>query len=203
MKTRSMPVLPILFLLAVLLPACRADQNPAGPIGIVPAGKPEKQARPEDAWAVLSACFRPKEGGGTEYPPDYAGAWIDGEKLHVALCPEAERGEDDPDCTSLLSGFGCVVFEEAEYPLNDLLRVQLRVFPRLCETFKVYEIGPDERENLLRLGADKSEDKEKIYDKIDEILEEEGLRTGVFKGIAARDLFIVEDGEPVRDAAFE
>ncbi len=91
-----------------------------------------------------------------------------------------------------------MVFEEEKYPLNDLLSVQNRVFQRLHETFKVYTIGPDEKENLLRLGVDKSEDKEQIYNRIDEILKEDDMRTGALKGTTARDLFVIEDSEPVR-----
>lgn len=188
----------LLTLFAVLLTSCKADQEPAEPTGIVPSGKPATQIGALEAWDVLTTCFQPKEGGGTVYPPDYAGAWIDGEKLHIAIATEAERSEDCPDYEALLAGFDCVVFEEGKYPLNDLLSVQNRVFQSLHETFMVYTIGPDEKENLLRLGVDKSEDKEQIYNRIDEILKEDDLRTGVLKGIKARDLFVIEDSEPVR-----
>ena len=188
----------LLTLFAVLLTSCKADQEPAEPTGIVPSGKPATQIGALEAWDVLTTCFQPKEGGGTVYPPDYAGAWIDGEILHIALATEAERSEDCPDYEALLAGFDCVVFEEGKYPLNDLLSVQNRVFQSLHETFMVYTIGPDEKENLLRLGVDKSEDKEQIYNRIDEILKEDDLRTGVLKGIKARDLFVIEDSEPVR-----
>ena len=197
-KPRTAPSIALLSFLAalfLLLSACAADREPAEPAGIVPSGKPAEQIGPLEAWDVLSTCFRVREGGGTEYPPDYAGAWIDGDELHVALVPEAENG---PDYDSLLAGFGCVVFEEAKYPLNDLLALGNRVFRRLGETCRVYVIGPDERENLLRLGADRSEDKDEIYEKIDGILDEESLRTGVFEGIRAEDLFVVEDAEPIR-----
>ena len=188
----------LLTLFAVLLTSCKADQEPAEPTGIVPSGKPATQIGALEAWDVLTTCFQPKEGGGTVYPPDYAGAWIDGEILHIATATEAERSEDCPDYEALLAGFDCVVFEEGKYPLNDLLSVQNRVFQSLHETFMVYTIGPDEKENLLRLGVDKSEDKEQIYNRIDEILKEDDLRTGVLKGIKARDLFVIEDSEPVR-----
>ncbi len=197
MKTTKILFL-LLMLLAVLLTSCKADREPAEPTGIVPSGKPPTQIGTQEAWNVLTACFQPKEGGGTVYPPDYAGAWIDGEELHIAIAAEAERGEDCPDYEALLAGFDCVVFEEAKYPLNDLLSVQNHVFQSLHETFTVYTIGPDEKENLLRLGVDKNEDKEQIYNRIDEILKEDGLRTGAFKGIKARDLFVIEDAEPVR-----
>ena len=188
----------LLLLPAVLLTACKADREPVEPTGIVPDGKVPSQISALEAWSVVTTCFQPKKGGGTVYPPDYAGAWIDGEELHIAIATEAERSEDCPDYEALLAGFDCVVFEEEKYPLNDLLSVQNRVFQSLHETFKVYTIGPDEKENLLRLGVDKSEDKEQIYNRIDEILKEDDLRTGVFKGIKARDLFVIEDSEPVR-----
>lgn len=188
----------LLTLFAVLLTSCKADQEPAEPTGIVPSGKPATQIGALEAWDVLTTCFQPKEGGGTIYPPDYAGAWIDGKILHIAIATEAERSEDCPDYEALLAGFDCVVFEEGKFPLNDLLSVQNRVFQSLHETFMVYTIGPDEKENLLRLGVDKSEDKEQIYNRIDEILKEDDLRTGVLKGIKARDLFVIEDSEPVR-----
>lgn len=191
-------VILLLTLLAVLLTSCKVDREPTEPTGIVPAGKAPTQGGTLEAWDVLTTCFQPKEGGGTVYPPDYAGAWIDGEILHIAIATEAERSEDCPDYEALLAGFDCVVFEEGKYPLNDLLSVQNRVFQSLHETFMVYTIGPDEKENLLRLGVDKSEDKEQICNRIDEILKEDDLRTGVFKGIKARDLFVIEDSEPVR-----
>lgn len=188
----------LLTLFAVLLTSCKADQEPAESTGIVPSGKPATQIGALEAWDVLTTCFQPKEGGGTVYPPDYAGAWIDGEILHIAIATLAERSEDCPDYEALLAGFDCVVFEEGKYPLNDLLSVQNRVFQSLHETFMVYTIGPDEKENLIRLGVDKSEDKEQIYNRIDEILKEDDLRTGVLKGIRARNLFVIEDSEPVR-----
>ena len=188
----------LLLLLAVLLTSCKADRESVEPTGTVPAGKAPTQISPLEAWDTLTTCFQSIKDGVTLYPPNYAGAWIDGEELHIAIATEAERSEDCPDYEALLAGFDCVVFEEEKYPLNDLLSVQNRVFQSLHETFKVYTIGPDEKENLLRLGVDKSEDKEQIYNRIDEILKEDDLRTGVFKEVEARDLFVIEDTEPVR-----
>ncbi len=199
MRPAKITISLLLLLLTLLLLACKADREPAEPTGIVPTGKPPTRNGPQEAWNVLTTCFQTKESGRTVYPPDYAGAWIEGEELHIAIAAKAERGEGCPDYESLLAGFDCVVFEEARYPLNDLLSLQDRVFRRLHETFKVYWIGPDEKENLLCLGVDMSEDKEQIYDRIDEILKEDGMQKGVFKDTEARDLFVIEDAEPVRE----
>jgi hypothetical protein len=89
------------------------------------------QEKALNAWNVLWELFEICEEGFTTYTNDFAGGWINGRNLHIALTSgRAEWWR----YKELLSDFECIViFETAEYSLNDLNIARNFVSGRLQE----------------------------------------------------------------------
>ncbi|MDR2044961.1 MAG: hypothetical protein LBQ15_11520 [Clostridium sp.] len=93
------------------------------------------QREATQAYAALSETFGVAEDGATIYPDDYAGAWIEGSILHVALTSLDSHVTANYD--NLFSSFSCIVYEAAEHSLNELHVIQNAVFDAINGIYDV------------------------------------------------------------------
>ena len=90
------------------------------------------QDRALQAYSALRLAFTVNYDGSVTYPDDFAGAWIENFKLHIATTSGLQRGNSIYN--QLLAGFeDVVVFTEANFSLNDLNQIRSVVFDVLRE----------------------------------------------------------------------
>lgn len=111
-----------------------------------------------EAYAALLETFTNHIDGSVTYSDDYAGAWIKGSTLYVAIVSES------PDAVSpyeeILSGFNCVKYVEAEYSLKELRVIHNKVFEILNEEYpnSIVALYVDVRTNRMVFEAEKNID---------------------------------------------
>ena len=110
----------------------------------------EQQAQALEAYTVLRTTFTVNEDRSESYPDDYAGAWIDGSKLHIALTQD--KRDASYRYNELLKAYGCVVFETAKYSLNELDKIRFAVFEELKDDFPIVTHHVDVKANKIYLG---------------------------------------------------
>ena len=90
------------------------------------------QSRAIEAYSALRRAFVVNYDGSVTYPTDYAGAWIEDFKLHIAVTPGMQQSSSM--YAQLLEGFeDVVVFTEANFSLNELNQIRTVVFNVLRE----------------------------------------------------------------------
>jgi len=155
------------------------------------------QAMAVDAYSVLQTTFTVDKYGVVFYPADYAGAWIDDFKLHIAVV--ATKQKPSVDYVSLLKEFDCVVYEVADYSLNELDSVRNYVFRILKKEYPIVSHYVDVKTNKIYLGLLESNEKnneEGIVSSISLLLESNGLKDILPDRGITDDLFVLyyEDG---------
>jgi hypothetical protein len=113
----------------------------------------ELQEQPLAAWNVLWENFFEVSGyGRITYPDDFAGGWVDGGNLHIALTSDSSQWGKYRE---LLADFECViVFETAQHSLNDLDAIRDFVSAELKEEgYAVVTHYVNEAENRIVFGV--------------------------------------------------
>lgn len=151
------------------------------------------QYEAKQAYAALSDTFGVTEDGATIYPDDYAGAWIDGEKLYVALTSLDAGVTIEYD--EILNGFDCVVYEEAEYSLNELQEIQDSVFEELSENYEVtaYYTEVDTNKIIIEVASDLVA----VENEITDVMNAPQALIADLDNVASisADLFVIKQGE--------
>jgi len=148
------------------------------------------QERAAEAWNVLwEAFFKPCDSGFMIYPDDFAGGWIDGENLHIALTSESSEWEKYKE---LLYNFLCIiVFETAEHSLNQLNEIRALVSDELfIRGYPILAHAVDEINNtiVLRLSELNISLERSVYTSISDIIEENQNELSLFADNRSRDV---------------
>ncbi|MCL1832041.1 MAG: S1 family peptidase [Oscillospiraceae bacterium] len=108
----------------------------------------EVQVQAGEAWQVMyDALFEIHDDGGTTYPDNFAGGWLSGRFLHIALTD----GDTSAYDKVLADYASIIVYEKAEHSLNDLDKARFIVSDALRG--EGYEVGHgvDEVQNKINL----------------------------------------------------
>ncbi|MDR2044625.1 MAG: S1 family peptidase [Clostridium sp.] len=105
------------------------------------------QAKALEAYSLLNTTFTVYEDGTITYPDDYAGVWIADYKLHVATTSTNKNNYGE-----LLKDFDCVVFETAEYSVNELDKIRYSIFEVLKKEHSAVSHYVDVVENKINFG---------------------------------------------------
>ena len=90
-----------------------------------------------EAYSILRTTFAEGIDGSVSYPDDFAGAWIDNFKLHIALTSLSDEGMES--YKALLADFEShIVFVEADFSLNVLDELRYNIAPILEESIDIY-----------------------------------------------------------------
>lgn len=160
MKKRTLILLSLLFAAALLVPAFFTD----------PAGADEgeetkayyedlmrRQVTAVGASKALNQAFGFDEAGENQYPPDFAGMWLEGEILVVAL---TDVSEDAMAQYRSWAGeySGCLQFKEAQYSYVELMQAKAAVVSELREDhhITVVESYVSEAANRIVIGVDEA-----------------------------------------------
>lgn len=160
MKKRTIILLSLLSAAVLLVPAFFTD----------PAGADEGEETKEyyedlmrrQVYAVcaseaLNQAFGFDEAGENQYPPDFAGMWLEGEILVVAL---TDVSEDAMAQYRSWAGeySGCLQFKEAQYSYVELMQAKAAVVSELREDhhITVVESYVSEAANMIVIGVDEA-----------------------------------------------
>lgn len=158
MKKRTIILLSLLSAAVLLVPAFFTD----------PAGADEGEETKEyyedlmrrQVYAVcaseaLNQAFGFDEAGENQYPPDFAGMWLEGEILVVALTDVSE--DAIAQYRSWAGEYsGCLQFKEAQYSYVELMQAKAAVVSELRENhhITVVESYVSEAANRIVIGVD-------------------------------------------------
>ena len=158
MKKSTLILLSLLFAAVLLVPAFFTD--PAG----ADEGEETKeyyedlmrcQVNAVGASKALNQAFGFDEAGENQYPPDFAGMWLEGEILVVAL---TDVSEDAMAQYRSWAGeySGCLQFKEAQYSYVELMQAKAAVVSELREDhhITVVESYVSEAANRIVIGVD-------------------------------------------------
>jgi len=210
MKKRTLKRLLGLFLIIAIVTGTIGVNAESGEISkdkFEPEGEYDKifrlQAKPLEAYEMLYEIFTINDDGTVKYPDDFAGAWIDVDKLHVSLVSDmADWGK----YRKILKDFDCVVFESAEHSLNDLEKIRDIVFDVFVEeNYSIVSGGANVRKNKIQLEFTEFKKEEKEINEFlsDFVVQEPMLLESDFikreQTLSDRNinenLFILEEGE--------
>lgn len=151
------------------------------------------------AYAALSATFGVTDDGATIYPDDYAGAWIDGADLHVALTSLDASATAKYD--EIFNGFDCVMYEEAEYSLNELQEIEDSIFKVLSENYEVTAYYTEVDTNKIIIEA--ANDLAAVEDEIDELMNAPQTFLANLENVPPidADLFVIKQGDHIESQA--
>lgn len=107
----------------------------------------ELQTEALEAYSVLYTIFKVDNNGVITYPDDYAGTWIDGSKLIVAV--SSDETKEKTDYAALLKDFGCVEYVNMKYSLNDLENIRANTSEKLSDSFQLSSHYVDEKNNKI------------------------------------------------------
>lgn len=148
-----------------------------------------------EAWNTLHELFDIDEYGNATYTDDFAGGWIgDDNNLYIALTSDSRKtlnyyGE-------VLEDFDCVIFEKAEYSLNELNEIRDIVFEELREDYSIISAGVSEKENKIVFGVEDLDKRSErsIKSSLSDIVDENQdlIDMDIDEG-----LFVLEEGEEV------
>lgn len=158
MKKKSLIFLSVLSVSILLLPVFFTD----------PAGADEgeetkefyedlmrRQVNAVGASKALNQAFGFDEAGEIQYPPDFAGMWLEGEILVVALTDVSE------DATSQYRSWagkysGCLQFKELQYSYVELKQAEAAVTAELMEDYQITVVSSyvSEAANMVVIGVD-------------------------------------------------
>lgn len=158
MKKKSLIFLSVLSVSILLLPVFFTD----------PAGADEGEETKEyyedlmrrQVYAVcaseaLNQAFGFDEAGEIQYPPDFAGMWLEGEILVVALTDVSE------DAMSQYRSWageysGCLQFKELQYSYVELKQAEAAVTAELMEDYHITVVSSyvSEAANRIVIGVD-------------------------------------------------
>lgn len=162
-----------------------------------------QQAEALEAYSVLCSTFSVDSDGNVTYPDSYAGAWIEDNKLHIAITSSGTSDmfslASSNNYISLLSDYDCVVYETAEYSLNELNDIRYSVFEELKEDYAIISHYVDVKENKINLGF-LNYDETEVYDSLETIAIETRVLNNTLANYGAKysdfsDLFILSVDE--------
>ena len=114
-----------------------------------------RQVNAVGASKALKQAFGFDETGNIQYPPDFAGMWLEGEILVVAL---TDVSEDTMAQYRSWAGTysGCLQFKEAQYSYVELMQAKAAVTAELWENHQimVLESYVSEAANMIVIGVD-------------------------------------------------
>ena len=114
-----------------------------------------RQVNAVGASKALNQAFGFDEAGEIQYPPDFAGMWLEGEILVVAL---TDVSEDTMAQYRSWAGeySGCLQFKEAQYSYVELMQAKAAVTAELWENHQimVLESYVSEAANRIVIGVD-------------------------------------------------
>lgn len=115
-----------------------------------------QQAEALEAYSVLSSTFNVDSDGYVTYPNNYAGAWIEDNKLYVALTESDNTfsiaSAKNENFHSLLSDYSCVVYVSHNFSLNELNRIRYGIFDDLEKEYSITSHSIDVINNKINLG---------------------------------------------------
>lgn len=164
-----------------------------------------QQAEALEAYSVLCSTFLVDNDGNVTYPDDYAGAWIEDNKLHIAITSSetVDMFSFAPinSYSNLLSNYDCVVYETVEYSLNELNAIRHSVFAELKEDYAIISHYVDVEENKINLGFLKYDESE-VYDSLEILANETNVLNSTLSNREAKnldfsELFVLSEGELV------
>lgn len=89
------------------------------------------QIEAAQAYAALYTTFTVDKDGVVTYPDNYAGAWINGADLYVALTSLDSSAIYD----NVFKDFSCIKYVKAEYSLNEMEKVKEKAFEILQKNY--------------------------------------------------------------------
>lgn len=149
----------------------------------------ESQKEPLEAYEALRKLFKVNADGSETYPDDFAGTWIEGSKLIVAVT--SDETKEKTDYTSFLKGYDCVEYVIMEYSLNDLENIRAYAAEKLSAAVQFSSHYVDQKNNKIVFGFLEFDEKEIS-----------GVLSGIIKDSAfdkpiSLDLFVLEQGYPI------
>lgn len=110
------------------------------------------QAKAVEAYNVLSAtAFGRTKERRKNYPDDYAGEWIEGKTLYIALTSLDK--EVIARYKEILQDFDCVVYKQAKYSLNELQELGLTIFEAVSQKYDVVSFYTNYITNKIVFGV--------------------------------------------------
>ncbi|MBO6300953.1 MAG: hypothetical protein J6N15_00755 [Ruminiclostridium sp.] len=109
----------------------------------------EQQKEPLAAYQTLYSTFNQDDKGRYVYPDEYAGEWLDGNKLVIALTDVSKEKLDK--YIDILKHYNCVKFVKAKYSITFLYKLADEVFETLND-MNITKYGVDVENNKLTFG---------------------------------------------------
>lgn len=111
-----------------------------------------------DAYQKLFDTFDKQDDGSFLYPKDYAGAYIEGDKLIIMLTSVNEQSIANYNAI-YPEYISTVIYQEAKYALNQLCEIQ-QIGHELLEDFSIASYGVDEKNNetFIQVPEEEMED---------------------------------------------
>lgn len=152
-----------------------------------------------DAYFVLSNSFKVEKDGNVTYPNDYAGSWIEDDKLVIAIVPsenaKTNNSVESNKYKELLSEYDSVIYTTAKYSLNELDTIRHTVFNELKDETTIVSHYVDVAENKISLGFLEYEEAS-IFHSLDTLISESNiLNENLSNNQTMSDLFILRKDE--------
>lgn len=107
------------------------------------------QEKPLEAYHTLYNTFGRDENGVYVYPDEFAGTWIDDDKLVIAITDVSKNTL--MNYYNILKDYNCIEIKEVEYSLNYLKERAEEVYSQIDDGF-ISEYGVDVMNNSLKFG---------------------------------------------------
>lgn len=111
----------------------------------------QRQEKPLEAYYTLYNTFESDENGGYVYPNEFAGTWIDDDKLVIAITDVSKN--TIMNYYDILKDYDCIEIKKVEYSLNYLKERSEEVYNQIDDGF-ISEYGVDVMNNSLKFGYD-------------------------------------------------
>lgn len=105
----------------------------------------EKLRNAREAYYALYDSFSKTRSGGQVYPDGFAGAWLEGSKLYVAMT----SFDNAYNIRNSLSGYSCVEYVSATYSLNQLNTIWEATFNQVKDIIQIGSTYVDVKTNSI------------------------------------------------------
>ncbi len=113
----------------------------------------EQQKRPLDAYSNLIESFPKSSNGKIDFPSNYAGSFVEGDKLIISLVNPSD--EEKQNFLNRCKISDCIIFRKVENSINDLEAARKQVYQLGNEGFDIISTGIDVQNNQLTVGLNK------------------------------------------------